>query len=81
MSAGIPVITTDVGEIPMVIQDNLNGIIIKKGDVKLLADSITRLLNDDALCKGLAKRGRETVESEFSIGKMTAGYLEIYGEV
>jgi len=78
MSIGAPVITTDVGDIPVVVQNNVNGIMIKIGDPKLLAESINRLLDDDAFCKKIASNAKETVNSTFSISKMSSEYIKVY---
>ena len=78
MSLGKPILTTDVGEIPLVIGNYSNGIIIKKGDVEQLAIGITRLLGDDNLCKKLANYAKETVKNRFSIDRMTKQYVEVF---
>lgn len=78
MSVGVPVITTDVGEIPVVLQNNYNGIMIKKGDSKLLSESIKRLLDDDAFCNKIASNAKATVNSRFSISKMSSEYINVY---
>ena len=78
MSVGAPVITTDVGEIPVVVQNNFNGIMIKKGDPKLLSESINRLLDDDVFCNKIASNAKETVNSKFSISKMSNEYIKVY---
>ena len=44
MSLGKPIVTTDVGEVPMVIEHNFNGIIIKQNDSKQLYLNIKKLL-------------------------------------
>jgi len=81
MSLGKPVVSTAVGEIPMVIENNFNGIIIKKNDTAQLSKSIIKLLEDDILCNNLSKKAKKTVSTRFSIDCMTEKYLESYRQI
>jgi len=65
MSYGLACITTSVGGIPDVIQDEDNGLLIPPGDSDALADTLEHLVKDDALRRRLGARGRETVEKRF----------------
>ena len=45
MSYGLPVISTDVGSIASVVEED-NGFVIKPGDISTLANNIIYLLNN-----------------------------------
>lgn len=66
MSLGIPVIGSDSGAIPEVIGDC--GIVFHEDDVTDLAESIKRLMYDEALASDLSRRGIERAR-EFSSAK------------
>jgi glycosyltransferase involved in cell wall biosynthesis len=58
MAAGLPVITTAVGGIPELIEDGVEGFLIKPGDVEALADRLLRLVRDPQLCQRMGERSR-----------------------
>lgn len=75
MSVGKPIITTDVGEIPFIIKNNSNGILINKNDTKQLFYNIKRLVNNDALAYRLGMNAKTTAENDHSIMKMCQEYI------
>jgi glycosyltransferase involved in cell wall biosynthesis len=46
MSCGVPVVTSDVGGIPSLVRDNIDGFVVKDGDVREIADRLRQLLLD-----------------------------------
>jgi glycosyltransferase involved in cell wall biosynthesis len=66
MSAGIPVIGSDVGGIPHIVRDGVNGFVFPSEDVDALEDRLRRLLSDQELRDTMGKRGRKMAEQEFS---------------
>ncbi len=49
MSVGAPVIATEGGGIPEIIQDGTNGLLVHYGDVEELSKSIKRVIEDEKL--------------------------------
>jgi len=78
MAAGLAVITTPVGGIPEVIEDEKNGLMVPPGNVDALADAIRRLVADRKLRERLAAAGRTTVEERFDIRVAAARFKRIY---
>jgi len=66
MSQGLPVITTPVGEIPKVLNENLV-VFFKKGDWEELSLKIKKLLEDKNLREKLIKNGYEFAKKELSL--------------
>ena len=58
MAAGKPVITTNVGGIPDIVQEE-NGIIINPGDIEALKTAILALENNDTMCEQMGSNNRE----------------------
>jgi glycosyltransferase involved in cell wall biosynthesis len=81
MAAGRAMIATRVGEIPQVITDGENGLLVEPKDPGGLRDAIHKLLCDTELRQKLAKNGSSHIHNNFSFERMTQAYLEIYGEV
>ena len=62
MALGLPIVSTNVGGIPFLIEDEKNGLLVRENDVQHMADQIVRLLNDPQLVIELSLNARKTVE-------------------
>ena len=78
MAARTPVLVTSVGDIPRVIKDNENGVLVRPGDSTLLTGDILRLINDRSLRDRLADNAFRTVARFHSKEAMCADYLSLY---
>jgi len=65
LSAGIPVIATDVGGNPEVIDDGKDGILVPYGRKDVLKESILRVLNDKELKQKFARNASSKLEKFF----------------
>lgn len=81
MQAGRPIICTDTGGNPELVQDGTNGFLIPVGDVDALADRLVKVLSDSALARSLGKSARETVHSNYSHTRMIAEQMACYDKV
>ena len=63
---GKPVIVTDVGGLPEVVDDRKTGLIVPAGDVEALARAMTYLLENDRLRAEMGQRAREMAMQRFS---------------
>jgi glycosyltransferase involved in cell wall biosynthesis len=63
---GIPVVASDVGALPEVINDGKTGRIFPAGNVAALADALLGLLSDPALCQRMGKAAREEARTHYS---------------
>lgn len=76
--AGLPIISTDVGGIPEIIENEKTGLLIKPADAHALASAIKKLLEDKNLAEKLAGNLRQRIILEFSLEKMVTETLEVY---
>jgi len=81
MSYGLPVIVTDVGSVPEVVTDGIQGFLIKPGDVQALAKCLTRLDRDPGLRERMGAAGRRTVEERYTVEAMMRRIGELYREL
>jgi glycosyltransferase involved in cell wall biosynthesis len=81
MACGKPVIATDVGGIPEIIKDRINGILVPPGSVLSLADSITELLSDKKLQEILGTNARKFIEDQYAPERVIQRTLNIYKEL
>ncbi|HME02545.1 MAG TPA: glycosyltransferase [Solirubrobacteraceae bacterium] len=68
---GVPVIGSDSGEIPWLIELTGGGLIFPEGDRAMLANRLTELREAPALRAQLAARGRAAVERLFTVSAAT----------
>ena len=81
MSAGVPVVASDAGGIPDIVEHERSGLLFEAGDSRQLYDTLLRILDDEALRLRLARAGRERVKSRFSVQRMSRRYVEVYNRV
>ena len=72
-----PVIATNVGGIPEMMQDGETGYLIKKGDSNDLIKKLLILLENKELSKQMGQSGREFIENQFSLEASGKNFLNI----
>lgn len=65
MAMQLPVITTNVGTIPSVIEDQKNGILINPKSVAQLEDAVNKVIEDSEMRSKLAKNGHYDVVNKY----------------
>ncbi len=81
LSSEKPMIVTNIGGMPEVIIDDVNGYIIKVKDFEALAARIIYLLDEPKVRERLGRTGRQTVCTHFTKETMTRSHLDIYKQV
>ena len=78
MASGKPVITTDMkGGSREIMADNETGFIMDRNPASI-AEKIIELLNDDAMRFSMGEKGREIIETRFTIDRMGKDFLNVY---
>ncbi|HET7568456.1 MAG TPA: glycosyltransferase family 4 protein [Gaiellaceae bacterium] len=72
---GVPVVGSDSGEIPWVIETTGGGLVVPEGDEDALAAALRELRDDPRRRAELAERGRREVAARFSV-EAAAGALD-----
>ena len=80
MALSRPVVASNVGGIPEMIEDGVSGLLVPPGDCDALAAAIVRLLSDHPFADMMAKRGHDLVHERFCIEWMTSQVETIYDE-
>lgn len=80
-AARVPVVATDVGGIPEVIDDGVTGYLAPADDPGALASRIAELLTDRELRLEMGERGRERVLRLFSFESQAESYLKLIEEL
>jgi glycosyltransferase involved in cell wall biosynthesis len=78
MSMGIPVIASSVGGVPMVIENEVDGFLVKPTDVEDLTKKILHLKNDSELRNNVAKKGANKITEQYNVNKWCLKIEEQY---
>lgn len=78
MALSRPVVATNVGGIPEMIEDGVTGLLVPPRDAPALAAAIGRLLADHPLADTLARAGHDMVHERFCLERMIAEVGDIY---
>ena len=78
MAAGCPVIASDVGGIPDVVTDGVNGLLVAAGDRDALALALHRVLVDRELAARLGREARQTIARRFTTAHTVERLDQIY---
>lgn len=80
MTLGKPVVVTDAGGIPEVVQDNKEGYVVPSRDPVALADRIVAMLQDPAMRRRMGEAAQLRA-TEFDIRRSVARMQRLYEEV
>lgn len=78
MAMECPVIATNFGGIPDVIEDGVNGFLFENEDIGGLAERIQKVLSDNSLRQQLITNGLKTAFEKYTMEKTIDGYEEYF---
>jgi hypothetical protein len=78
MAAGVPVVASNVGGLPEVVESGKTGFLVSDGD---FATPVRRLLEDRVLATRMSHAARERAQQEFSVERMVAETVSAYHKV
>lgn len=81
MASGLPVVATDVGGNPELVQDGATGRIVPPSKPDQMAEALLGYVKNPSLIELHGRRGRQRVENEFSMQRMVDQYLQVYDGV
>ena len=81
MCARLPVVATDVGGVPELINHGENGFLVPPNDTSSMVRAIKRLIDDQELRSRFGLAGRKTIEERFSLDQMCKATSRVYDEL
>ncbi len=81
MAAGKPVIASDVGGVPEIVEDRVNGLLVNPADLHGWVEAIMRLAYDEELRLSMAHAARSTIEHRFGLDDHYRRLMGVYQEV
>jgi glycosyltransferase involved in cell wall biosynthesis len=80
MATGTPIVASNIGGIPDIIEDGQNGYLVNYGDSQAMASSIIKLLSDDKLRGEMGAKGKEMAKN-YVPHKIAMEHLSLYKRV
>ncbi len=81
MSAGLPVVSPDIGGQNEMICDGYNGFLFPIGDWQALSKCMIKLASDRRNAENMGKKGREIFLSKFTLRTMATKYSNLFTEL
>jgi trehalose synthase len=78
---GTPVVASNVGGIPVQIEDGENGFLLEPRDTEGFAERIVHLLKNPDVAKSMGEKARETVREKFLITRLLSDYLYMLNSI
>jgi glycosyltransferase involved in cell wall biosynthesis len=78
MSAGVPIVATNVGGVGELIRDGVDGLLCPPADPVVLAKAIKQLVDDRVLAQRLADSAYDRVVNEFSFDRRMERIMDLY---
>jgi len=78
LATSTPAVGSQVGGIPLQIDDGYNGRLFEKGDSSELAAHVTELVEDEQKRIEMGENARKKIETEFTWQSVAEQYLALY---
>lgn len=78
MALELPIVSTNVGGLPELVEDEISGLLAPVGEVTLLSEAVSKLLNDEKLRKQFAKAARKRIEQHFDFANRVKCMEDLY---
>ncbi len=81
LASGRPVVGTMVGSLPELIEPGETGFLVPPGDGHLMAEAITKLLQDTALCQAMGRKALQEAQLKFGSENQLKMLLALYNDI
>jgi L-malate glycosyltransferase len=78
MACGKPVVATDAGGIPEVVDQGVTGTLVPARDPRTMATAIVELLSDESRRRAMGEAGLARVKARFTVERMVAATAKVY---
>jgi glycosyltransferase involved in cell wall biosynthesis len=81
MAAGLPVISTQAGGIPDIVEDGINGYLVKAGDIEATKEKVLLFLSSRDLREKFGKVNKMKAKEKFDVGLIIDQLCGIYQQI
>ena len=78
MSAEVPVVASNAGGLPEVVEHGFTGFLHEPGNVSGYVSSVLKLLTNEPMRRTMGRRGRRVARERFSADEMVERYVQVY---
>jgi colanic acid/amylovoran biosynthesis glycosyltransferase len=78
MAMGLPVISTNHGGIPELVEDGISGFLVPEKDANAIAQKLDYLISHPEIWTQMGRSGRRQVEQKYDMEKLNNELVEIY---
>jgi glycosyltransferase involved in cell wall biosynthesis len=78
MSAEVPVVASNVGGLPEVVEEGVTGFLHEVADVQGYVGSVLELLTHEKLRRAMGRRARRIARERFNVDDMVDRYIQVY---
>ena len=78
MAVGVPLVVTDVGGLPEVVEDGKNGLVVPSQNPERLAEAIAKMLGDEKMRADFSEQGRRVLREKFDLDQTRDRLLALY---
>ncbi len=80
MASGLPVVATQVGDVPRVVRNQFTGLLVPSDDAAKLAEAIAWIVGHPDEAETMAVNAQNLVRSGFDVGQVWSAYRTVYEE-
>ncbi|MDH5536559.1 MAG: TIGR03088 family PEP-CTERM/XrtA system glycosyltransferase [Betaproteobacteria bacterium] len=81
MASGLPVLATDVGGNPELVEPGVTGTLVPRGDAERMARAMRAYAESTELCRRHGSEARRGVEHRFGMEAMVNAYMAVYDQL
>ena len=81
MAAGVPIVASEVGGIPEIIENDVNGLLVPPANPSRLADACLQLLDDKQHADRLTKAAHAAIADHFDVRQQAMNLFMLYREI
>ncbi len=81
MAAGKPLVATAVGDIPEILTEGDNGLLVPSDDLPALTEALARLIADPALRQQMGAAGQARIARDFDLAAQAEKYAALYRQL
>ncbi len=78
MAAGLPVVVTDVGGNPEIVEEGAHGYLVAREDADAAAAAMLRVLDESGRAQAMGRRARQRASERFQLSRTVGQYYDLY---
>ena len=81
MAANKPVVSTKVGGVANVVQDNVTGFLTKTSEINIFSQHVNNLVSNRGLREQMGRKGFDSVNQKFGYERLVEDVRKLYWEL